>query len=103
MAQLNKLVKACGPVHLSRKQKEDGQIVLHDLNGVRSVVSCPHLWRQFVAKTLNTTRVTYAEGVYLREVKRSIAKLALGNKAVKHGELMAIKSGPLKIKLVKRK
>jgi hypothetical protein len=33
----------------------------------------------------------------------SIAKLALGNKAVKHGEMMAIKTGPLKLKIVLKK
>ena len=102
-AQMNKLIKACGPVQLSNKQQDDGQIVLHDLNDTWNKISSqlPKFVETICGKDLNNNAVSYAECVYLREVKRAIAKLALGK--VKHGELMAIKSGPLKLKITKRK
>ena len=38
-AQLNKLVKLYGPVHLSTQQQEDGQVVIHDLNETWNKIS----------------------------------------------------------------
>lgn len=104
-AQLNKLVKSCGPVHLSTKQQEDGQIVIHDLNETWNKINSqlPTFVETVCGKDLQHSAASYAEGVYLRDVKRAISKFAVHNKDVKHGELMAIKSGPLKLKIVKRK
>ena len=91
-------------MHISSIQQEDGQIVLHDPNDTSNKLrdQLPIFVETGCGKDLEHNAVSYAESVYLREVKRSITKLALGNKP-KHGELMAIKCGPLKLNIVRRK
>jgi hypothetical protein len=104
-ARMNILVKDCGNVHLT-KEKKGHTITLHDINQTWQKIT--RKLDDFIANVcgpdLRETATKYAETMYIRSIKKAITKkTANTNVRVTGRELEAIKTGPLTLKIQRKK
>ena len=104
-AQLNKLVKNCGVVHLIQEERGD-TTAFYDGNETWAKIESR--LDQFVGnicgKDLGQAARKHAEDMYLREVKRAIlTKKSNSAASLTNRQLEAIKTGPLTLRIQRRK
>ena len=87
-----------------RKQSSANHVVLYDANNTWQKVTSqlPEFVNDVCGQDLEETATRYAEGVFLRSVKQGVEKYDKKVKTPKPGELIAIQTGNLTLKIKKQ-
>jgi hypothetical protein len=96
--QLNKLLASCGDVFLASEER-DGSLFVTDVGEkwLKITQALPECIASLCGDELAEAAWRYVEASYLREVKRAVVKKT--KKVVSENDLVAIKTGPLRMKL----